>query len=132
MSRIVCEWLIGEDHAARMHRLLRLQCDRGRVGIIDRSYRSAMWYYVKAYFAEELAAIDGILVETGGTAFQRSPRDRISARGVPNLSTRRAAHARGPSLRLDTGELDHLGPLFSFVDDKFSELGGCHYHRFGP
>lgn len=31
-----------------------------------------MWYSLKAYFAGELAAIEGIRVATGGTDFQRS------------------------------------------------------------
>jgi methylated-DNA-[protein]-cysteine S-methyltransferase len=31
-----------------------------------------VWHCIKAYFAGELAAIDGILVETVGTAFQGS------------------------------------------------------------
>ena len=61
-----------EDHAARMHRLLRLHYGAGRVTVVDRGSRSAVWYSVKAYFAGELTAIDGILVETGGTVFQRS------------------------------------------------------------
>src|SRR3974390_1847632 len=28
------------------------------------------------------------------------------------------------SVRLDTGELDHLGPLFGVVGDKLAEVGG--------
>src|SRR5262245_30213184 len=28
------------------------------------------------------------------------------------------------SLRLDAGELDHLGPLLSFVRDQLTEIGG--------
>lgn len=31
-----------------------------------------VWHSVKAYFAGELTAIDRILIETGGTVFQRS------------------------------------------------------------
>ena len=65
----VADW---EDHDARMHRLLRVQYGAGRVTIIDRGSRSTVWNSVKAYFAGKVAAIDGILVETGGTAFQRS------------------------------------------------------------
>jgi methylated-DNA-[protein]-cysteine S-methyltransferase len=65
----VVDW---EDHAARMHRLLRLHYGAGRVTVVDSGSRSAVWYSVKAYFAGELTAIDGILVETGGTVFQRS------------------------------------------------------------
>src|ERR1700730_797537 len=65
----VVDW---EDHAARMHPLLRLHYGAGRVTVGDSGSRSAVWYSVKAYFAGELTAIDGILVETGGTVFQRS------------------------------------------------------------
>jgi len=64
----VVDW---EDHAARMHRLLRLHYGVGGVTVIDRGSRSAVWHSVKAYFAGELTAIDGVLVETGGTLFQR-------------------------------------------------------------
>ncbi len=65
----VVDW---EDHAARMHRLLRLHYGAGRVTVVDRGSRSAVWYSVNAYFAGELMAIHGLLVETGGTVFQRS------------------------------------------------------------
>jgi methylated-DNA-[protein]-cysteine S-methyltransferase len=61
-----------EDHAARMHRLLRLHYGAGRVTVVDRGSRSAVWHSVNAYFVGELTAIDGLLVETGGTVFQRS------------------------------------------------------------
>ena len=63
----------SEDHAARMHRLLRLHYGAGRVcTVVDRGSRSAVWYSVNAYFAGELTAINGLPVETGGTVFQRS------------------------------------------------------------
>ena len=65
----VVDW---EDHAARMHRLLRLHYGAGRVTVVDRGSRSAVWYSVNAYFSGELTAIHGLLVETGGTVFQRS------------------------------------------------------------
>jgi methylated-DNA-[protein]-cysteine S-methyltransferase len=65
----VVDW---EDHAARMHRLLRLHYGAGRVTVVDRGSRSAAWYSVNAYFAGELTAIHGLPVETGGTVFQRS------------------------------------------------------------
>jgi hypothetical protein len=65
----VVDW---EDHAARMHRLLRLHYGAGRVTVVDRGSRSAVWYSVNAYFAGELTAIHGLLVETGGTVFQRA------------------------------------------------------------
>jgi methylated-DNA-[protein]-cysteine S-methyltransferase len=65
----VVDW---EDHAARMHRLLALQYGGTRVEVTGRGSRSAVWHSLKAYFAGELRAIDGIPVETGGTGFQRS------------------------------------------------------------
>jgi methylated-DNA-[protein]-cysteine S-methyltransferase len=64
----VLDW---EDHAARMHRLLRLGYRGNRVTIADRGSRSAAWHALKAYFGGELAAIEAIPVETGGTIFQR-------------------------------------------------------------
>jgi len=33
------------------------------------------------------------------------------------------------SLRLDAGELDHLGPLFGLLHNKLFELGRRHGHR---
>src|SRR5262245_29660215 len=36
------------------------------------------------------------------------------------------------SLRLDAGELDHLGPLLGFVSDELSEFGRRHRHRHAP
>ncbi|HEY7246705.1 MAG TPA: methylated-DNA--[protein]-cysteine S-methyltransferase [Xanthobacteraceae bacterium] len=65
----VADW---EDHAARMHRLLRLHYGTGRVSVTERSSRSEVWHRVSAYFSGELTAIDGIAVATGGTGFQRS------------------------------------------------------------
>jgi hypothetical protein len=32
-------------------------------------------------------------------------------------------------LRLDVCELDHLGPLFRFLRNEFSKVGGRHRHR---
>ena len=65
----VLDW---EDHTARMHRLLHLQYGGSRVTITDSGSRSAVWHSLKAYFAGELAAIEEMRVETGGTVFQRS------------------------------------------------------------
>jgi methylated-DNA-[protein]-cysteine S-methyltransferase len=70
-----------EDHAARMHRLLRVQYGGDRVTVTGRGSRSAVWHLLKAYFAGELAAIEGLEVETGGTAFQR--RVWASLRKIP-------------------------------------------------
>jgi methylated-DNA-[protein]-cysteine S-methyltransferase len=65
----VVDW---EDHAGRMHRLLRLHYGADGVAVINRGSRSAVWRCLKAYFSGELMAIDGIPVKTGGTTFQRS------------------------------------------------------------
>src|SRR4029450_9869742 len=39
------------------------------------------------------------------------------------------ADAPPRSVRLRAGEFHHLGPLFGFVRDEFSELSGRHRHR---
>jgi methylated-DNA-[protein]-cysteine S-methyltransferase len=74
----VLDW---KDHAARMHRLLRLHYGSAGVTVTDRGSRSAVWYSLKAYFAGELREIDDILVETGGTVFQR--RVWMALRNIP-------------------------------------------------
>jgi methylated-DNA-[protein]-cysteine S-methyltransferase len=58
-----------EDHADRMHRLLRLQ--EGAVTLEPRRDASPVRDAIAAYFEGELSAIDTVAVKTGGTPFQR-------------------------------------------------------------
>ncbi len=59
------------DHAARMHRLLRLHYGEGRVRLEPRRGVSNAARALQAYFAGELDAIETLPVKTGGTIFQR-------------------------------------------------------------
>ncbi len=59
------------DHEARMRHLLRLQY-AGRDPRIEPGDAASATAAFAAYFAGDLAAIDRLPVETGGTAFQRS------------------------------------------------------------
>ena len=57
------------DYDARLHRLLRTHYGTYRLAVTER--RSLYQDAVEAYFAGDLAAIDTVRVETGGTSFQR-------------------------------------------------------------
>jgi methylated-DNA-[protein]-cysteine S-methyltransferase len=59
-----------EDHAARMHRLLRLHY--GTVRLEPKDAVSPARQAMKAYFNGALGAIDSLPVKTGGTEFQRA------------------------------------------------------------
>ncbi len=58
-----------EDHAERMHRLMRLQ--EGLVKLEPRGAGSPARDAMEAYFDGVLDAIDAVPVKTGGTGFQR-------------------------------------------------------------
>lgn len=60
-----------EDYEARMHKLLRLHYGEGRVDLVGSGGRSGPGHVMEAYIAGELSVIDAIVVETGGTNFQR-------------------------------------------------------------
>ena len=62
----VLDW---EDYAPRMHQLLRLQY--GVVRLEPKVGVSEARRAVESYFEGVLGAIDGLLVKTGGTPFQR-------------------------------------------------------------
>jgi len=59
-----------EDYEPRMLRLLRLHY--GAVDLVPGALTEALARPLRAYFAGDLAAIEGIPVRTGGTVFQRS------------------------------------------------------------
>lgn len=62
-----------EEYEARMHRLLRLHYGRaGGVALHDAPLPSPVRGALDGYFAGDLAAIEGVPVLTGGTAFQRA------------------------------------------------------------
>jgi methylated-DNA-[protein]-cysteine S-methyltransferase len=60
-----------EDHAERMHLLLRLHYGAGGVAVTQARSPSRAGRSLEAYFAGNLSAIDALPVETGGTRFQR-------------------------------------------------------------
>lgn len=60
-----------EDHEDRLHRLLRRYYGENRVAVVGARSPSPARRALEAYFAGELSALDGVAVETGGTAFQR-------------------------------------------------------------
>lgn len=60
-----------EDHDARVQRLLRLHY-AGRAQVQPHAGTTAARRAVEAYFGGQLAAIDTLQVETGGTSFQRN------------------------------------------------------------
>lgn len=59
------------DYTDRMHRLFVRQYGPEQVALSDGVMPPELRDRLDAYFAGELHAIDGIVVETGGTAFQR-------------------------------------------------------------
>ncbi|MDQ1154263.1 methylated-DNA--[protein]-cysteine S-methyltransferase [Brevundimonas sp. SORGH_AS_0993] len=58
------------DYEERLRRLLRLHY--GAVVLTEGPAPEAVRRAVRAYFAGDLAAFDGVRVETGGTTFQRA------------------------------------------------------------
>jgi methylated-DNA-[protein]-cysteine S-methyltransferase len=61
-----------EDNAERMHKFVRRYVAPHQVAIVDRAQRTEACRALDAYFAGDVAAIDGLEVKTGGTRFQRS------------------------------------------------------------
>jgi methylated-DNA-[protein]-cysteine S-methyltransferase len=59
-----------EDHADRLHHLMRLY--EGPVRLEPRTAPSPARQAIEAYFAGDLPAIDSVPAQTGGTAFQRA------------------------------------------------------------
>jgi O-6-methylguanine DNA methyltransferase len=60
------------DYEERLHRLLRRHYGKNGYTIAERAAPSAAYAALEAYFAGDLAALDGLAVETGGTPFQRT------------------------------------------------------------
>ncbi len=60
-----------EDHEARLHTLLRRQYGGG-LTLAETRRPSPASRAIAAYFTGDLAAIDALAVETGGTGFQQS------------------------------------------------------------
>ena len=65
----VLEW---ESHAERVRRLLDRQYGSGAVHLADAPPVGAVTDRLQAYFAGDIAAIDGLATETAGTVFQRA------------------------------------------------------------
>ncbi len=59
-----------QDHADRLHHLMRLY--EGPVRLDTRPAPSPARHAVEAYYAGELAAIDQLAAQTGGTTFQQA------------------------------------------------------------
>jgi methylated-DNA-[protein]-cysteine S-methyltransferase len=58
-----------EDHADRLHQLMRLY--EGPARLEPRAAPSPARHAIEAYFAGDLTAIDSVPAQTGGTVFQR-------------------------------------------------------------
>jgi methylated-DNA-[protein]-cysteine S-methyltransferase len=61
-----------DDHEDRMHHLLRLHYGPDGATLSDAESPTTARAAVEAYFAGDLAALDGLEVATAGTAFQRA------------------------------------------------------------
>jgi methylated-DNA-[protein]-cysteine S-methyltransferase len=64
----VLDWTDREPYTQR---LLDLQCGRGKYALTRARDPGGVASALRRYFRGDLAAIDGIAVETGGTVFQR-------------------------------------------------------------
>jgi len=62
------DWM---DHETRMRRLLRLHYGENGFKLEPARNPNGLTDAIRSYFAGELAAIDNLPVQTGGTAFQR-------------------------------------------------------------
>lgn len=60
-----------DDYETRMHRLLRLHYGAGRARLEPAPRVSTARRAIEAYFVGDIAGIESLTVETGGTAFQR-------------------------------------------------------------
>ena len=74
-----------EDHTARMQRLLRLHYGEGRTTLRAGRAPATLGAPLAAFFAGDIAAIDAITVQTGGTDFQR--RVWTALRRIPSGTT---------------------------------------------
>lgn len=72
------EWT---DHDDRLHRALRLHYGADGYALKPRRDPAGLSTAMRAYFGGELAAIDRLKTETGGTAFQKSVWRAL--RGIP-------------------------------------------------
>lgn len=70
-----------EEHASRMHRLLRLHYGEANVRLVAARTSASIRQPLEAYFGRDLTAIDTLCTETGGTAFQRKV--WAALRGIP-------------------------------------------------
>ncbi|HKT17103.1 MAG TPA: methylated-DNA--[protein]-cysteine S-methyltransferase [Stellaceae bacterium] len=66
-----------EDHAARMHDLLRRHYGADAVRLSDIAHPSPARRALDAYFAGKLDALDAVATATAGTAFQRAVWDAL-------------------------------------------------------
>jgi len=75
-----------ETHDERMRTLLRRHYGAAGFQIVERSGASAARRAIEAYFAGDLAALDGLIVHTRGTAFQEEV--WAALRAIPARQTR--------------------------------------------
>ncbi|HYC73302.1 methylated-DNA--[protein]-cysteine S-methyltransferase [Brevundimonas sp.] len=73
------------DYEARMLRLLRRHCGADPV-LVEGRGPDGIRRAVEAYFSGDVRALDGVVVKTGGTAFQRAVWDAL--RAIPAGETR--------------------------------------------
>ncbi len=100
-----------EDYEARLHRLLRLHY--GAVTLSEGRAPAPITAALDAYFAGDHAALDGIAVATGGTAFQREA--WAALRAIPPGETwsysRQAAHIGRPAAVRAIGMANGANPV---------------------
>ncbi|OYX31812.1 MAG: methylated-DNA--protein-cysteine methyltransferase [Caulobacterales bacterium 32-69-10] len=106
----VLDW---DTHTERMQRLLDRQYGKGAVRLQDGPAPEPLAGKLQAYFAGDLAAIDDIAVETGGTAFQRAV--WAALRAIPAGQTwtygRLAAHIGRPAAVRAVGLANGANPI---------------------
>lgn len=105
-----------EDHAARMDRLLRLQQGEVRLEPNPAAVSPAR-RALEAYFDGDLAAIDVLSVNTGGTAFQRDVWTALRTIPVGETTTygRLAARIARPTAIRAVGAANGANPVSIIV-----------------
>lgn len=106
----VLDW---ESHAERMRRLLDRQYGRGVVRLVEAPAEGAVAEKLAAYFAGDLAAIDAIPIETGGSPFQREVWAALKTIPVGKTWTygRLAAHIGRPAAVRAVGLANGANPI---------------------
>jgi methylated-DNA-[protein]-cysteine S-methyltransferase len=102
-----------ESHAERMQRLLDRHYGHGAVRLVDSPADGVVAEKLRAYFAGDVTALDGIPTETAGTPFQREIWEAL--RAIPAGETwtygRLAAHIGRPEAVRAVGLANGANPI---------------------